>query len=112
MATEGLEARFARHRNMAERCWSWVDEVRDRHGLQLSVLAPPGYRSPTVTCIGLPEPLTGPPLVAGMAERGIVIGGGYGKLKATTIRIGHMGDHTLAELEVVLGELEEVLLAQ
>lgn len=109
VAAEGLEARFARHQKMAERCWSWVDDVRERHGLQLSVLARPGYRSPTITCIDLPEPMTGPPIVAGMAERGIVIGGGYGKLKETTIRIGHMGDHTLSELEVVLGALEEVL---
>ena len=45
-----------------------------------------------------------------MKTRGYVIGGGYGKLKTETIRIGHMGDHTLAELHEVLDVLEDVLL--
>ena len=34
---------------------------------------------------------------------------GYGKLKDSTFRIGHMGDHTVAELDAVLGALAEVL---
>jgi aspartate aminotransferase-like enzyme len=44
-----------------------------------------------------------------MRERGWVIGGGYGKLKETSIRIGHMGDHSVSELEGLLATLEEVL---
>jgi aspartate aminotransferase-like enzyme len=43
-----------------------------------------------------------------MEERG-VIGAGYGKLKDRTIRIGHMGDHTVAELDRLLDELGEAL---
>jgi aspartate aminotransferase-like enzyme len=39
-----------------------------------------------------------------------VIASGYGKLKDTTFRIGHMGDHTLEELDELLGVLEEILL--
>ena len=46
-----------------------------------------------------------------MKERGFVIGGGYGKLKETTFRIGHMGDHTVAEEDAVLEALEGVLLS-
>jgi aspartate aminotransferase-like enzyme len=34
-----------------------------------------------------------------VAERGFTIGSGYGKNKETSIRIGHMGDHTLEGLE-------------
>jgi aspartate aminotransferase-like enzyme len=75
----------------------------------LSVLPSRAIRSPTVTCIQLPEGLMGPDVVAGISERGYVIGGGYGKLKPTTIRIGHMGDHTMDELNELLGVLEEVL---
>ena len=30
---------------------------------------------------------------------GFTIGSGYGKNKDTTVRVGHMGDHTLAGLE-------------
>ena len=33
------------------------------------------------------------------------IGSGYGGLKDTTIRIGHMGDHTIGALEELLGLL-------
>ena len=47
--------------------------------------------------------------MAGLALRGFTIAAGYGKLKDTSIRIGHMGDHTPDELEVVLAELADVL---
>jgi len=110
ISCEGVEVRFARHRAMAEACWTWVDRVRAEHGIGLSVLAPEGHRSPTVTCIALPEGLDGPALVTRMRDRGFVIGGGYGKLKETTVRIGHMGDHTVDELERVLDALEDVVL--
>jgi aspartate aminotransferase-like enzyme len=46
-----------------------------------------------------------------MKVRGFTISAGYGKLKDSTIRIGHMGDHTADELEAVLAALEEVLTA-
>lgn len=105
---ETMPARWARHRAMAERTWAWVDEMGGK-GVELAVLADEGHRSPTVTCVRLPEGITGPEVVKGMAERGWVIGGGYGKLKATHVRIGHMGDHTVDELNGLLADLEEVL---
>jgi len=108
IAAEGMVSRWARHRTMAERCSRWVDAMREEHGVGLSMLAAEGERSPTVTCVALPEGVEGPSVVAGMKERGFVIGGGYGKLKGTTFRIGHMGDHTLEELEALLEALEEV----
>ncbi len=106
---ETMEARWARHEAMARRTWAWVDEMRDR-GVELSILAPEGYRSPTVTCIELPEGRTGPEIAAAVKERGgFTIATGYGKLKERTFRIGHMGDHTVEELEALLAALEEVL---
>lgn len=104
---EGVEARAERHRGMAERCWRWADEVGARFGL--SLLAPAGHRSPTVTTLRLPDSRTGPEVVARLADKGYIIGPGYGKLKEATIRIGHMGDHTLEELDALLKNLEEVL---
>lgn len=104
MAAEGMEGRWERHRRMAERCAAWVE---GREGP--AVLAGPGYRSPTVTCIRLPEGMRGPEVVAGLAARGIVIGGGYGKLGEATVRIGHMGDHTVEELDEVLEALGDVM---
>jgi aspartate aminotransferase-like enzyme len=106
---EGLEARWDRHQTMADRCAQWVGIMREQRGVGLSVLAPEGSRSPTVTCVRLPEGTTGPHVVSAMKERGFTIGGGYGKLKETTFRIGHMGDHTVAELDAVLDALGEVL---
>ncbi len=108
-AEGGVEARWNRHLAMAERTWGWVDAMRER-GVALEVLSPPGGRSPTVTCIMLPDAIAGPEVVTGMAARGFTIGGGYGKLKPVAFRIGHMGDHTVEELEILLHHLEEVLL--
>jgi len=105
---EGVEGRWQRHQAMAQRTWQWVDAMSQR-GVALEVLAPPGGRSPTVTCIMLPESITGPEVMAAMLNRGYTIGGGYGKLKNSAFRIGHMGDHTPEELESLLGHLEEVL---
>jgi aspartate aminotransferase-like enzyme len=108
MRHEGMEARWARHTAMAERTWTWVDDMRER-GVGLSVLAPEGRRSPSVTTIVLPEGVRGPDVTKGVIERDWLVGGGYGKLKESTIRIGHMGEHTLEQLNGLLTVLEEVL---
>lgn len=108
MLDEGMEARWARHRAMAERTWGWVDEMAAGGG-GLEVMAPRGFRSPAVTTIRTPESTSGPEVTAAVLERGWVIGGGYGKLKEHTFRIGHMGDHTPTELEGLLEVLREVL---
>lgn len=108
IGAETMEARWARHEAMARHTWAWVDAMRDR-GVALEVLAPEGYRSPTLTCIRLPEPWTGPQVCAALGERGYTVAPGYGKLKEPMIRIGHMGDHTVQELDALLGALEEVL---
>jgi predicted phosphoserine aminotransferase len=104
----GIEARWARHQALQQRVERWVD---DRGAdLGIAFLPKAGRRSWTVSCIRLPVgTLTGGAVAKRMESRGIVIGAGYRALKDTTFRIGHMGDHTVAGLEVVLGNLEEVL---
>ena len=94
-----MTARWARHAAMAERTYAWVDALRARHGDALGVLARAGHRSPTVTSVTLPASLTASTLLKAVKERGFTIGSGYGKNKETTVRIGHMGDHTLEGLE-------------
>lgn len=106
---ETMERRWARHRAMAERTWSWVERMAGERGVPLRVLAPEGGRSPTVTAVEMPGGEGAPAVVEAMRERGWVIGGGYGALKERTFRIGHMGDHTVEELDGLLGALEEVL---
>ena len=105
---EGIEARWARHAAMAKRTWGWVDEQRAA-GRDLRVLAPEGYRSPAVTCISAPAGRTGPQIVSAMKAKGFVITPGYGEAKDAMIRIGHMGEHTVEELDVLLEALSEVL---
>ncbi|HEU0012826.1 MAG TPA: alanine--glyoxylate aminotransferase family protein [Longimicrobium sp.] len=104
---EGVEARADRHRAMAERAWRWVDERGPRWGL--SHFAPEGRRSPTVTAIAVNGAMPATEICAAMKRRGWTLGTGYGKLKDSTFRIGHMGDHTVEELDALLAELEEVL---
>jgi len=105
---ETIERRWARHAAMAQRTWAWVDGLRAR-GIEVEVLAPAGYRSPTVTCVKVPPKLTGSGITAALKARGFVIGSGYGPLKDATFRIGHMGDHAVAELDVLLAEIESVM---
>jgi len=107
MADEGIEGRWARHRAMQERVFQWVEEMGG-NGVDLGVLATEGHRSPTVTCVTVPGGGS-PAVVKEMGSRGWVIGDGYGRLKDSTFRIGHMGDHTVDELNVLLDELSEVL---
>lgn len=107
---ETIEARWERHAAMARRTWEWVDEMRNA-GVGISVLSPEGSRSPTVTCVALPATHNGDAVNKAMKSRGFTISAGYGSLKDTSIRIGHMGDHTVAELDVLLETLREVLIA-
>lgn len=108
IAKETLEARWARHAAMARRTHEWVEEARDR-GVDVRIVAPEGYRSNTVTCLWLPDDWSGPRVCAALSERGCTVAPGYGKLKERMFRIGHMGDHTVEELEELLGFLEEIL---
>jgi len=106
---ETMERRWARHAAMAELTWSWVERMAEERGVALRVLAPPDGRSPTVTAVEMPNGEGAPAVVKAVRERGWVIGGGYGALKERTFRIGHMGDHTVGQLQALLGTLEEVL---
>jgi aspartate aminotransferase-like enzyme len=100
IAAEGMEARWKRHLTMMERTASWA------HDAGIELLAAEGRRSPTVSCLKVPDPNG---LVSRVKERGWVIGGGYGKLRDTTVRIGHMGDHTLEEMEDLLDVMADSL---
>ncbi|WP_419163168.1 pyridoxal-phosphate-dependent aminotransferase family protein [Candidatus Palauibacter sp.] len=109
MMEEGLEARWRRHDEMARRTYEWVERTAARTGQPWHVLAPEGYRSPCVTVIVLPDGLTGPEVASRARAHGYTVAAGYGPLKESSFRIGHMGEHTLDELEALLAVLDEVL---
>ncbi len=104
IVAEGMEARWARHRRMAQLTYDFVAKLRERHGNAFGVLAREGARTPTVTSITIPTTFTASTLVIAVAERGFTIGNGYGKNRETTFRIGHMGDHDPVRLEQCLAE--------
>ena len=98
---EGLEARFARHSAMARRVQAWAQE----HGM--SIYAPEGYRSQTVTTIYNTHQWDIAALNAFLLQRGMRLANGYGPLKNKTFRIAHMGETTLNDLERLFQALEE-----
>lgn len=103
----GIEARWAEHERMRRRVEDWVAGHGERLGIAFLPVA--GRRSWTVSCLRFLGEPAGGAVAKRMAAKGFVIAPGYGKLKDATFRIGHMGDHTVAELDVVLAALEEVL---
>lgn len=108
IAAETLPRRFARHAAMAAACARAVDALA-ADGIAVRLLAPPGGRSPTVSCITLPPDRTAAEVVAGVQRRGFRIGAGYGPLGDSTIRIGHMGEHTVAGVERVMAAVADTL---
>jgi predicted phosphoserine aminotransferase len=105
----GVDARWRRHRAMQQCVESWIG---GRGGeLGSAFLPDPARRSWTVSCLRVPEGMSGRTIAQAMKRRGWTIGSGYGPLKEETIRIGHMGDHTPERLDELLGTLEEVTAA-
>jgi aspartate aminotransferase-like enzyme len=102
-----MAARWARHAAMAAQTHRWVDERVERFGID--ILAPAGQRSPTVTAVTVPDGITGDDVVRAVQARGFVIGAGYGKVKARTFRIGHMGDHTPEGIARCLDVVDDAL---
>jgi aspartate aminotransferase-like enzyme len=103
MFAEGLENRYARHRQMAEATRAWL--LKQGFGLY----AAEGARSMTLTT-GVNDGRTDLEELKKMAgERGYAMDNGYGKIKNQTFRIPHMGDFTMADMEEYFALLEELL---
>jgi len=92
----GIEARWKRHDAMRRRVEAWSAEVG------VKFLPREGRHSWTVSCLRVPEGKHAKDVVAALKQRGWTIGAGYGALKDSTIRIGHMGDHTVEALDELL----------
>lgn len=105
IAREGLAARVRRHAAMARAVERWAEDA-SRAG-RIRLLASAGSRAPTVSCLEFDGDATR--LVRLMRERGFELGAGYGSLAARTIRIGHMGDHTVREVTALLAALDASL---
>ena len=103
---EGLANRWRRHTAMAERTREWAVA----HGW--SMFPAEGFRSDTVSCIARADGPDFNPAIAKLADEGLIVSGGYGKLKGETFRIGHMGEHRMADLEHLLARFDAALGAE
>lgn len=99
---EGIENRFARHKEMAQTVRSWAAK-------HFELLADEKYASNTVTCIKNTRDIDIADLNKKLGERGYVISNGYGALKDVTFRIAHMADTKPEELQKLLNCIEEIL---
>lgn len=99
---ETLAARFARHREMADTVDAWATD----RGFPSFVK--PEHRSPTTACRKA-NGLDVAAFVRGLKYCGHEISDGYGKLKSSTFRIGHMGDHGLGDVKALLAVADAVL---
>lgn len=103
---EGLEARYARHAQTNRMLRDWAVG----HGFTLFPDA--GYESKTLVCVNNgAKPGAGRTVDAGklqklVKEQGILIDGGYGKIKGTTFRVSNMGDETPETIQTLIDVLD------
>ncbi len=100
---EGLAARFARHSAMARHVRDWALERMD-------LFAAEGYRSDSVSAVTNTLQIDIRAMNRWLAENhDMVVANGYGKLADRTFRIGHMGDHTVEDVEALTAAIDEFL---
>jgi aspartate aminotransferase-like enzyme len=104
-STGGWPARWIRHRQLAETMWSWVE----RQNAAVSLLAPVGRRSPTVSALRLAPPREPAALIRELDARGFQISRALDPSHGPVIRIGHMGDIQPEHLDALLENLDTLL---
>lgn len=108
MFAEGLEARYLRHATLAQMTRHWAE----KNGFTL--FPDKGYESVTLTCVNNGAKPGGRTVDVAklqklVKDQGILIDGGYGKIKGTTFRLSNMGDETSQTMERLYGALDEAL---
>ncbi|NLL95349.1 MAG: alanine--glyoxylate aminotransferase family protein [Thermoplasmatales archaeon] len=99
---EGMPARYRRHDEMAKAVEKWADR-------RMSGLFPEkGFRSKTIGVINRGK-LDFEPFHTALKAKGYEISGGYGDVKETTFRIGHMGDATVRGVKDLLDAMDGIL---
>lgn len=105
LLAEGMEAAYARHATVAERCRRGLEAL----GIRLFP-AEEAYNSPTVTAAYIPEGWSWSEFDRALRSHGMAVGGNYGELAGKVFRIGHMGNQAnLALIERGLEVIRRVL---
>jgi aspartate aminotransferase-like enzyme len=105
---EGLDARFARHLTLAKMTRDWAAG----HGFTL--FPDQGFESVTLTCVNNGAKPGGKivdvaKLQKLVKDQGILIDGGYGKIKGKTFRLSNRGDETEATMKQLYAALDKGL---
>jgi len=101
---EGIENRWARHKQMRDTTHEWA--LAQGFGLY----AQDGYRSNTVTTVHNTIDMDVFAMAKFMeSEKGYSMDKGYGKIKGETFRVPHMGDMQPETLAEVLSGIEEFM---
>lgn len=99
---EGLDNRFNRHHQMAEAVKAWGRK-------HFELLTEDPYCSNTVTTIKNTRGIDVAHLNRELKKRDKCISNGYGNLKDKTFRIAHMADTSMADINALLKDMEEIL---
>ncbi len=102
----GVEELWARHEAMRSAVERWANGAGGEIGF--SYLPREGRRSATTSCLRVPGGENGRGWAKAIAAKGWTIGSGYSNLKNETIRIGHMGDHSVEAVEQLLDVIQHV----
>jgi aspartate aminotransferase-like enzyme len=105
---EGLEARYARHTKLSQMTRDWAA----KHGFTL--FPEKGFESVTLTCINNGAKPGGRAVDVAklqklVKDQGILIDGGYGKIKGLTFRLSNMGDETEATMNQLYAALDNAM---
>ncbi len=103
----GVAVRLDRHCAIRSSVERWEQLVGN--GMGFGFLPEVDRRSSAVSCLKVPSGTNARRLVKELEIRGFYVGSGYGKLKRETLRIGHMGDHTVDETDALLQGLVAVV---
>ena len=102
MLSEGMQARYRRHKEMADIVEEWAG--RKLHG----TFPEKGFRSNTISVLNRGG-LEFDKFHSSLKSKGYEISNGYGDVKEKTFRIGHMGDTTPAGVKQLLSVMDEIL---
>lgn len=105
VADEGLDARFARHKQNAEELWKGIEE------LDMELLVKKEHRLATVTSVRVPPSASHDHMRQSLLEEyGIEVGAGLGQLKGAIWRIGLMGHSSQRKyVSLVLAAIRDIL---
>ena len=99
---EGLDARCARHAELAEYTRAWMKKHWEPYTEEWCA-------SNTVSCAKNSRGADLADLKGKLSEKGYAFSNGYGKLKGGAFRVAHMGDRKIEDLKEYLSVIDEIL---